>query len=520
MTDLSLRSILSQDKVGNTSGFSQVMKSGKVPPHSREIEQIVLGTMMVTEGAFEILLEAHIGADCFYVLAHKSIYEAAIALNQNSKNIDIFMLTEQLRKDGKLNEVGGEYYLTTLSNGILSAAHLKDHAYLILEKFIQRELIRIGNDMVEQSYKDSVNVFELLDKSEQGLFSITEQYLKRNVESISDILATAIAKIDEMKTKATISGVTTGYRDLDHVTYGWQPGNLIIVAARPAMGKTAFALNLVTNSALLDKRVPVAFFTLEMGATEVVQRMLSSVSEVALEKVNRGKLEDWEYQQLNLKGVKILEQAPIFIDETPALNAFELRAKARRLVKEHKVGMIVIDYLQLMTGVSENRHTNREQEVSNISRSLKALAKELNIPIIALSQLNRSVESRGGSGANMATGGGSPKMPQLSDLRESGAIEQDADLVLFINRPEYYNILQDENGESTKGIAHVGIAKHRNGTLETFAFKFESHIQRFRELGPLRKNGPMIPYAGDILTQSSIPSKHNDTDVDDTKDIF
>jgi replicative DNA helicase len=304
------------------------------------------------------------------------------------------------------------------------------------------------------------------------MFNITNNYLKKNFEDIGNVLAKTINRIDDLRTRTEdISGVPSGFSHLDRITYGWQPTDLIILAARPAVGKTAFALNLARNAALHPtKPVGVGFFSLEMSASQLVQRILSAESEIMLEKITRGKLEEYEYQQHHAKVNKKLETAPLYIDDTAALNIFEFRAKARRLVNKHQVGLIVIDYLQLMSGSDNNKGGNREQEISTISRNLKALAKELSVPIIALSQLSRAVETRKES-----------KMPQLSDLRESGAIEQDADMVMFIYRPEYYEIGANEMGESTKGETHIRIAKHRNGSLDTVKLRANLAIQRFHD---------------------------------------
>jgi replicative DNA helicase len=311
----------------------------------------------------------------------------------------------------------------------------------------------------------------LLDESESKMFNITNNYLKKNFDDIDTVLAKTITRIEDLRNKQEdISGVPTGFPSLDRVTYGWQPTDLIILAARPSVGKTAFALNLARSAALHPtKPVGVGFFSLEMSSSQLVQRILSAESGIMLEKISRGKLEDHEMQQLYTKGINRLAQAPIYIDDTAALNIFEFRAKARRLVNKHNVGMIIIDYLQLMSG-SGDRQSNREQEISRISRDLKGLAKELQVPIIALSQLSRAVETRKES-----------KMPQLSDLRESGAIEQDADMVMFLYRPEYYEINQNEMGESNRGETHVRIAKHRNGSLETIKLRALLHIQKFVE---------------------------------------
>lgn len=446
------------------------MLYGKVPPQAKELEEAVLGAVMLEKSAFDTISEI-IKPECFYVEANQLIYKAMQGLQQKSMPIDILTVVEELKMREQLDAVGGPYYVTKLTNSVVSTANIEAHARIVLQKFIQRELIRISGEIIGDAYEDSTDVFDLLDESETKMFNITNNYLKKNFEDIQNVLAKTINRIDELRTKTEdISGVPSGFPTLDRITYGWQPTDLIILAARPSVGKTAFALNLARNSALHPtKPVPVGFFSLEMSASQLVQRILSAESEIKMEKISRGKLENYEYEQLLSKGIKKLEVAPIFIDDTAALNIFEFRAKARRLVNKHNVGIIIIDYLQLMSG-SGDRNSNREQEISNISRNLKALAKELNVPIIALSQLSRAVETRKES-----------KMPQLSDLRESGAIEQDADMVMFIYRPEYYEVMNNEHGESTHGETHVRIAKHRNGSLETVKLRAKLEIQKFEE---------------------------------------
>jgi len=445
------------------------MVYGKVPPQAKELEEAVLGAIMLEKSAFDSLIDTNLKPECFYVEAHQTIFKAMQDMQQRGIPIDILTVVEELKRKEQLEAVGGPYYITKLTNTVVSTAHIDAHARIILQKFIQRELIRISGEIIGDAYEDSTDVFDLLDDSETKMFNITNNYLKKNFDDIGTVLAKTINRIDELRTKTEdISGVPSGFVDLDKITYGWQQTDLIILAARPAVGKTAFALNLARNAALNPvKPTGVGFFSLEMSAAQLVQRILSAESEIMLEKISRGKLEDYEYQQLHTKGIKKLETAPLYIDDTAALNIFEFRAKARRLVNKHNVGLIIIDYLQLMSG-SADKNSNREQEISTISRNLKALAKELSIPIIALSQLSRAVETRKES-----------KMPQLSDLRESGAIEQDADMVMFIYRPEYYEIGANEMGESTKGETHIRIAKHRNGSLDTVKLRANLAIQRF-----------------------------------------
>ncbi len=446
------------------------MVYGKVPPQAKELEEAVLGAIMLEKTAFDTVIEI-LKPECFYVDAHQRIYRCFKTLADKSMPIDLLTVVEELKIKEELDMVGGPYYITKLTNAVVSSANIETHARIVLQKFIQRELIRISGEIIGDAYEDSTDVFDLMDDAEGKIFEITNNFLKTDYREMSSALAQAINRIDELRTKKDdISGVPSGFPSLDRVTFGWQNTDLIILAARPAVGKTAFALNLARNAALSPtKPTPVALFSLEMSAAQLVQRILSAESEIMLEKISRGKLEDYEYQQLHAKGIKRLEQAPIYIDDSAALNIFEFRAKARRLVHKHKVGLIIIDYLQLMSG-STDRNGNREQEISTISRNLKGLAKELNVPILALSQLSRAVETRKES-----------KMPQLSDLRESGAIEQDADMVMFIYRPEYYEQLSNENGESTRGETHIRIAKHRNGSLENIKLRALLHIQKFEE---------------------------------------
>ncbi|RTL50540.1 MAG: replicative DNA helicase [Sphingobacteriales bacterium] len=455
-----------------TTADLSTMVFGKIPPQARELEEAVLGAIMLEKSAFDSLIDTNLKPECFYVEAHQIIFTAMQDMQQRGVPIDILTVVEELKKKEQLEIVGGPYFITKLTNAVVSTAHIDAHARIILQKFIQRELIRISGEIIGDAYEDSTDVFDLLDDSETKMFNITNNYLKKNFEDIGNVLAKTINRIDELRTrKEDISGVPSGFNSLDRITYGWQSTDLIILAARPSVGKTAFALNLARNAALNPiKPVGVGFFSLEMSASQLVQRILSAESEIPIEKISRGKLEDYEYQQLHTKGIKRLEKAPLFIDDTAALNIFEFRAKARRLVNKHNVGLIIIDYLQLMSGTGD-RNGNREQEISTISRNLKALAKELGIPIIALSQLSRAVETRKES-----------KMPQLSDLRESGAIEQDADMVMFIYRPEYYEIGANEMGESTKGETHIRIAKHRNGSLETIKLRALLEIQKFEEV--------------------------------------
>jgi replicative DNA helicase len=444
---------------------------GKVPPQAKDLEEAVLGAIMLEKGAFDAVIEI-LKPECFYVDAHQRIFRAMQGLANKSQPIDILTVVEELRFREELEMIGGPYYVTKLTNAVVSSANIEAHSRIVLQKFIQRELIRISGEIISDAYEDSTDVFDLLDQAESKIYEVTSTHLRNNYETIDSVLVKTIQRIEDLRHKnEDITGVPTGFPSLDRVTYGWQSTDLIILAARPAVGKTAFALNLARNAALHPtKPTPVAVFSLEMSAAQLVQRILSAESEIWLEKISRGKMEEHEMKQLYARGIQRLAQAPIFIDDTAALNIFELRAKCRRLKNANNIGLIIIDYLQLMSGVGD-RNSNREQEISNISRSLKGLAKELQVPIIALSQLSREVEKRKDGN----------KMPQLSDLRESGAIEQDADMVCFLYRPEYYDITQDEMGDNNRGETHVRIAKHRNGSLETIKLRALLHIQKFVE---------------------------------------
>jgi replicative DNA helicase len=494
---------------------------GKVPPQARDLEEAVLGAIMLEKNAFDAASEL-LKPECFYVDSHQRIFAAMMGLQQKNMPIDILTVVEELRKRDELEVVGGPYFVTKLTNSVVSSAHIDTHCKILIQKFIQRELIRLSGEIIGDAYEDSTDAFELLDDAESKLFDLTNSYVKGNFDEIGNVLVTAINRIEELRNKTDdISGVPSGFTKLDQVTNGFQSTDLIIIAARPSVGKTAFALNLARNAAMHPVRpIPVGVFSLEMSNAQLVQRILSAQSEVGMEKISRGRMEDHEMTQLYNKGVKALSEAPIYLDDTAALNIFELRAKARRMVSRHKVGMIIIDYLQLMSGGGEGKNSNREQEISGISRALKGLAKELSVPIIALSQLNRAVEGRKEGN----------KIPQLSDLRESGAIEQDADMVMFLYRPEYYEINQNEMGESRKGETHLKIAKHRNGALETVMLKGMLHIQKFvdwdeneNDFGPgLPSNFKPVPGgagAGAGRTDAALyiekPSKMNQSEFDD-----
>ncbi len=480
---------------GNAGAEANTLMYGKIPPQAKDLEEAVLGALMLEKAAYDNVVDL-LRPEVFYIDAHQRIFKAMQSLQVKSNPIDLLTVVEELRIREELEIVGGPYYITKLTNAVVSGAHIDTHARILVQKFIQRELVRISSEVINEAYEDSTDAFELLDSAEAKLFEVSNSHVKKNFSEIQSVLAITMTRIEELRHKKNeMTGVPSGFANLDKVTNGWQPTDLIILAARPSVGKTAFALNLARNAALHPvKPTAVGVFSLEMSNAQLVQRILSAESEVWMEKISRGTLEDYELTQLQRKGVSRLEKAPLFLDDSASLNIFELRAKARKMVNKHKVGLIIIDYLQLMSGGTDNKNGNREQEISRISRDLKGLAKELNIPIIALSQLNRAVEGRKEGN----------KIPQLADLRESGAIEQDADMVMFLYRPEYYEINQNEMGEANKGETHIKIAKHRNGSLETVHLKALLHIQKFVEMDtddfgpglPAGKLRPLTPTEG------------------------
>lgn len=447
------------------------LEQGKIPPQAVDLEEAVLGAMMIDKKGVDDVIDI-IHTNVFYKPAHQFIYDAIFKLFENSEPIDLLTVSNQLRKDEKLDAVGGDFYLISLSQKVSSAAHIEFHARIILQKFIQRRLITISSEIISNSYDETVDVFDLLDEAETKLFDITQGNLKKSSEAAHNLVSQALKKIEEISNQEGMSGVPSGFNKLDQLTSGWQQSDLIILAARPGMGKTAFVMSMAKNMAI-DFNIPVAIFSLEMSSVQLITRMISSETGISSDKLRKGNLETYEWEALNVK-VKNLSKAPIFIDDTPSLSVFDLRAKARRLVSQHGVKMVIIDYLQLMTAGSNTKGTgNREQEISMISRNLKALAKELSVPVIALSQLSRAVETRGGS-----------KRPLLSDLRESGAIEQDADIVSFIYRPEYYGLTEWDDEERTpcEGQAEFIVAKHRNGGLENIKIKFIGRLAKFTDM--------------------------------------
>ena len=447
-------------------GLVSNIELGKLPPQALDLEESVLGALMLEKEALTNIIDI-LKPENFYKDAHKEIYQAITDLFNNSQPIDLLTVTNQLKKNGTLDIVGGSYYVTKLTTRVNSASNIEFHSRIILEQSIKRELINISSKVQKDAYEDTIDVFDLLDQTEQSLFDVSESHIRKNYKKVQNLMKEAIDELETKKEKKDgITGVPSGFIDLDTITSGWQPSDLVIVAGRPSMGKTAFVLSLIRNASI-DHNLPMGIFSLEMSSLQLVNRLISSEAELDSDKIRKGNLKDYEWQQL-LHKTDLLQKAPIFIDDTPALSILELRAKARRLKSQHDIQCIIVDYLQLMTSEYGKTSGNREQEIASISRSLKAVAKELNIPVIALSQLSRAVETRGGD-----------KRPVLSDLRESGSIEQDADMVMFIYRAEKYDITEDEDGESTIGIAELLLRKNRNGPTGKVKLKFVERFAKF-----------------------------------------
>ena len=449
------------------------ISDGKMPPNALDFERIVIGTFLIDRKGLDHSIDL-LTPDVFYDPRHQTIFSSILKLYESNSPIDLMTVIQDLKKNEKLNLAGGDHYIIDLTMGVSSSAHIEYHVRVILEKFILRSLINVSANVIDSSYKETTDVFELLDKAEQSFFEITNGTIKKGFDTANSLVKEAIDKIKSLKDKEGLSGIPSGFTALDKETGGWQNSDLIIIAARPAMGKTAFILSMARNICV-DHNIPMALFSLEMASVQLITRMISSETGISSEKLRKGQMSDDEWQRL-FTNVSALENAPLYIDETPSLSIFDFRAKCRRLVMQHGVKIIMVDYLQLMTASSGKGGGNREQEIAMISRSLKAIAKELNVPVIALSQLSRTVETRPG------------KRPMLSDLRESGAIEQDADIVSFIFRPEYYKIAVWDNDEegaetSTENQAEIIIAKHRNGATADVRLAFHKNIGKFADLG-------------------------------------
>ncbi len=452
---------------------------GVLPPQAVEIEEAVLGGMLIEHEAATTALELLQPGD-FYRKSHRNIFEVMFELFEKSNPLDILTVENELRDRKLLDEIGGPGYLSELTRSVSSAANIEYHCQILTEKAIKRTIIHSFTDVIKDSYDTSSDAYDLLDKAEKTIYELANSKRGADSNAISDILKKTLAYLEDMRGKdGGITGIPTGL-DIDKWTAGWQRGDLIIIAARPSMGKTAFVLSVARNAALFpnpEKQAGVAIFSLEMSDQQLIQRLLTMEARVNAQAARTGRLNDTEFKKL-IDAASRLFKAKIFIDDTPALSVMEMRSKCRRLKSEHDIDLIIVDYLQLMRGNVNDRNSNREQEIATISRGLKGLAKELDVPVIALSQLSRAVEQRGGN-----------KRPQLSDLRESGSIEQDADVVCFLYRPEYYGITSDDEGHNTAGIAEVIIGKQRNGPVGDVKLQFVKEYARFENLTSFDSGG-------------------------------
>lgn len=444
-------------------------KESRVPPYSTEVEQEVLACVLLEDDPVEQVIQifGDNGEAVFYEKRHQIIYRAMLQLYQKRQAIDLITVSEELSRVGELDNIGGRSYLGELSAKVISAANIEYYARLAKEKYLYRRMISISSHISSAAYNTSMDIFDLVENASQQFFNISQAGVKKKASSIKDLLKTATRMIENLSaSQSSVTGIGSGFSDLDAYTAGFQPSDMIIIAARPSAGKTAFALSLARNAAV-DFKTPVLFFSLEMAEIQLAMRLMCAEAFVESQLVRRGQITP-EMMGKIINSMDSLAEAKLFIDDTPGISIMELTAKTRRMKQEHGIGMVVVDYLQLVTPVRDGK-SNREQEIAQISRSLKALAKELNIPIIALAQLNRSVEQRSGD-----------RRPQLSDLRESGSIEQDADMVMFLSRPEMYGTKNFEDGSSTKDIAEVVIGKQRNGPIGTLRLLFLKNYGRFQ----------------------------------------
>ena len=441
----------------------------RVQPQALEVERAVLGALMIDKNAFDSISNL-LRADSFYDPRNQKVFLAILKLSQKNFPVDVLSVTEQLARDGNLEEVGGPCYVTELSSRVASSANIEYHARVIAQKAVARQLIVITSNIEGRAFDETEDIDDLMQEAESRIFELSSQNLTNDYQQINSVLKVANDEIMEAKSNLDdVTGLHTGYEDLDNYTCGWQSTDLNIIAGRPGMGKTTFALCLARFLAE-ECQIPIAYFSLEMSSVQLVKRLISGISEVEGKKIKNGQYDQAELKRID-QGIGRLWDKPFYLDETPGLSIYELRTKVRRLVKEHGVKVVFIDYLQLMSA-STTRYSTRQDEVSLISRSLKALAKETGTTILALSQMNRGVEAREGLEG---------KRPRLSDLRESGAIEQDADMVLFVHRPEVYGIIYDDNGKDLRGTAEIIIGKNRNGDTGLFLLTFKKEISAFVE---------------------------------------
>jgi replicative DNA helicase len=440
----------------------------KLPPQAIELEEAVLGAILVESKSIMIVIDI-LAEQSFYTPQHQYIYKAIINLYEKNRPIDILTVSENLKGSGHLEDVGGVYYISTLTNKIASSANIEEHARIIQEKYIQRELIRISSNCIQEAYTDQEDVFSLVDYIQAQLIELSKSGVKQQIQHLSSIVKESRKQINRLSSSPdAIIGISTGIKCLDKVISGLEDGTVITLAARPGMGKSALAVSILKNVGI-DQKIPCALFSIEMPSIQQEQRLKANVSGIPFSRLRAGKLHQEDWEKLD-RAEKLMSSSPIYFDDSSSLSAIELRSKITLMVSEHDIKFIVIDYLQLMSG-SGKKGQNREQEISEISKMVKRISKELAIPILQLAQLSRNVEQRGGN-----------KTPLLSDLRESGSIEQDSDIVMFIYRPEYYGLTQDEQGFSTQGVADFIIAKNRNGSVETITTKFEGEYMRFSDV--------------------------------------
>ncbi|MBM4167224.1 MAG: replicative DNA helicase [Ignavibacteria bacterium] len=476
-----------REQLTHAIDINKITVEGKKPPQAKEVERAVLGGMLLDKyavtKAIELLYE-----DVFHSEANRKIYQTMVNLFERGTPIDIVTVTESMQANHILEEVGGAYYISELSQAITSAANIEAHCYILIERAILRGIIAVSNEAITSAYSESEDALNLLDKAEQRIFQLSERKMRKSAISLHEAVHRVMDKVDKIHGKHDgITGIPSGYKELDEVTGGFQNSDLIIIAGRPSQGKTAFALNIAHNASLhREKKTSVAIFSLEMATDQLVQRLISSEARINQNSIQRGRLTTDDMKRL-ARAAGVLYDAKIFIDDSPAPTILEIRAKSRRLKTEHGIGLIIVDYLQLIHAAE--RIDSREQQISLISRSLKALAKELKVPVVALSQLNRGIETRTGE----------HKRPQLSDLRESGAIEQDADLVIFVHRPETHNVkeITDKYGNkiSSEGIAQIIIGKHRNGPQGEFILRFEKELTSFKEMDTVHDDKNIPPEA-------------------------
>ena len=487
---------------------------GKLPPQALELEQSVIGALMIEKDAFATVADL-LRPESFYSDQHRHIFEAIRSLSTKDAPIDVLSVTEELKTMGNLELAGGVVYLSELTQRVASAAHLRYHAQIVAQKATARDLIGLACQIEEKGYDETQDVDELMQEAEAGVFEISQRSQKRDVTHIFHVITEAFDRMHKAsQNEGNISGIPSGFTELDKITSGWQKSDLVIIAARPAMGKTAFVLSMAKNIAV-DFNIPVAIFSLEMSNVQLVNRLIMNVCEIEGSKIRNGRLTKAEWDKLE-NNISVLQNAPIYVDDTPGLSVYELRSKARKLVKDKKIQLIIIDYLQLMNANGAN-FGSREQEVSIISRTLKGLAKELDVPVIALSQLSRAVEKRDSSNSNV-----DGKKPLLSDLRESGAIEQDADMVCFIHRPEYYKLYDDGNGKDLRGLGQIIVAKHRNGATDEIWLRFIGKYTRFQNENDAYDESLYadVQYGTQSSKMNSMPIESEGAKLDDTPAPF